>query len=75
MMPARKPMTLQEYRYFVADRPMEEHGFPIPGAVHEKVNLAVGLSVQLPNRGVIFLTTHVPADLSAPGQVKTVDMR
>ena len=68
VMPARKPMTLHEYRYFVADRPVEEHGFPIPSTVHKNVNLAAGQKVQLPNRGVIFLTTHNPADLSAPGR-------
>ena len=61
VMPARKPVTLHEYRYFVADRPVEAQGFPIPGTVHKTVNLAAGLRVQLPNRGVIFLTTHCPA--------------
>jgi hypothetical protein len=68
VMPGNKLVALHEYRYFVSDQPVEEHGFPIPRTVHKNVNLAAGLSVPLPNRGVVFLTTHVPADLSAPGR-------
>jgi hypothetical protein len=63
-----QPMTLHEYRYFVADRPVEEHGFPIASTVHKNVNLAAGLKVRLPKRGVVFLTTEDPAGLSAAGR-------
>ena len=66
VMSADKPVTLHEYRYFAADRPVDEHGFPVSSAIHKNVELAAGLKVQLPAMGVVFLTTQAPADLSAP---------
>jgi len=56
-MPRAKPVTLHEYRYFAADRPVDEHGFPVASAVLRNVELDSGLKVQLPAMGVVFLTT------------------
>ena len=64
-MPDTGSMTLREYRYFATERPVDEHGFPVPAAVHQYVRLASGLQVQLAGAGVVFLTsldaTTVPA--------------
>ena len=68
VMSANKPVTLHEYRFFVTDRPVDDHGFPVVCAVLKDVDLASGLKVSLPMAGVVFLTTHAPADLSAPGR-------
>ncbi len=64
---SRERATLHEYRYFAADRPVGERGFPAPGGVHRNVDLASGLKVQLPGMGVVFLTTQDPADRHVHG--------
>lgn len=64
-MPGTGAMTLREYRYFATERPADEHGFPVPAAVHQNVKLASGLQVQLPGAGVVFLTSQDAAMLPA----------
>lgn len=68
ILPIDKPVTVHEYRYFAADRPADEQGFPITSVAHKNVALVSGLKVQLPTMGVVFLTTQDPATLSVPGR-------
>jgi hypothetical protein len=58
VLPTRKPLTLYEYRYFAADRPSDEHGFPVASCIHTNAELLSGLNIHLPRAGVVFLTTH-----------------
>jgi hypothetical protein len=65
-MSGTEPTILYEYRYFTADRPTDENGFPAVSDIHKQVELAVGLKARLPAMGVVFLTTQARAELSAP---------
>ena len=67
-MPAAKMMTLNEYRYFAADRPVDKQGFPVATAVHTNVELTAGMNVQLPAMGVVFLTSPDMTGLPVPGK-------
>jgi hypothetical protein len=62
VMSVNGPVTLHEYRYFAANRPTDEQGFPMVSAAHNDVALASGFKVQLPAMGVVFLTTLDPRD-------------
>ena len=59
-------VTLHEYRYFAADRPVDEHGFPVPSNIRKSVKTAEGFTVRLPAAGVVFLTTQDPVKLTFP---------
>lgn len=50
--------ALAVYRYFDKDRPADANGYPVPSAtIIPAADLSKGLSVSLPGRGVVFLTT------------------
>ena len=66
VMPAHKPVNLYEYRYFDADRPSDEHGFPVVSCLHTNAELMSGLEIHLPKAGVVFLTTHPNEGNAAP---------
>ena len=46
------------YRYFDNDRPVDKEGYPVPSATLRKANLAKGVKLEMPSRGVVFLTTR-----------------
>jgi hypothetical protein len=52
---ARKAVEI--YRYFDQDRPANELGYPVPSQKLANANLAAGVTLELPGRGVAFLTT------------------
>lgn len=49
--------TLREAHYFDGDRPVDGDGFPVAKRVLPDVNLGSGLTVRLPSRGLVLLTT------------------
>jgi hypothetical protein len=61
------PLTLQRYDYFASDRPVDSSGFPVPVQVQGGALLSSGVTVQLPSRGLVVLTSMGSggADLSA----------
>jgi hypothetical protein len=48
------------YHYFEGDRPLGADGFPKPAAVWPHVNFQSGLTLPMPARGVLILTTRPP---------------
>lgn len=54
---ATAPLTLDRYDYFEADRPVDANGFPVPAAVLPFLRLSSGVSVRLPSRGLVVLTS------------------
>lgn len=68
VMPLDRPVTLHEYRYFAANRPTDNRGFPMVSAVHKDVALAPGFRVELPAMGVVFLTTQDPREGDGAGK-------
>ena len=54
---AARRASLQECHYFVGDRPVDADGFPVAERVLPGVSLATGLTVRLPSRGLVLLTT------------------
>ena len=51
------PLTLARYDYFAGDRPVDSDGFPVPAQVLQGVQLAGGLSIKLPSRGLVVLSS------------------
>lgn len=49
-------MSLKMYRYFRLLHPQNRLGYPIPYSTLHEVQLAKGIRVDLPSRGVVFLT-------------------
>jgi hypothetical protein len=49
--------TLTTYRYFDRERPVDADGFPVPAAKPAPADLAKGVNIELPSRGVVFLTS------------------
>ena len=49
--------SLHEYHYFDGDRPADADGFPIAKQLLPGVSLKAGLTVRLPSRGLVLLTT------------------
>jgi hypothetical protein len=49
--------AVTEYRFYEDDRPVDEEGFPRPADVLRDVDFAQGHTVEMPSRGVVFLTT------------------
>lgn len=54
---ARQPINLVRYDYFVHDRPVDVNGFPIPAASLGAVRLSTGITIQLPGRGLVVLSS------------------
>ncbi len=51
------PETLTCYRYFEGERPVDDHDLPKPASLLRGQDLRRGLTVTLPSRGVVFLTS------------------
>lgn len=49
--------ALKEFHYFDGDRPVDADGFPIARQVLPSADLGAGLTVSLPSRGLVLLTT------------------
>lgn len=49
--------SLSEYHYFTGDQPTDADGFPVAERVLPSVALESGLTVRLPSRGLVLLTT------------------
>jgi hypothetical protein len=72
---ATAPVTLQRYDYFAEDRPTDANGFPVPAQVQQGAVLSEGLTVALPSRGVVVLSSlgaGTPIALD-DGRTKLVD--
>ena len=50
---------LYEYRYFDGDRPTDAAGFPLPTGKASPADLDKGVTVSMPGRGVVFLSTKL----------------
>jgi hypothetical protein len=48
---------LTEYRYFDRERPADSAGFPVPSGKLPAADLSKGVRIELPSRGVVFLTS------------------
>jgi hypothetical protein len=49
--------NLTTYRYFDRERPVDSNGFPVPIGKPAAADLGKGFSIELPARGVVFLTS------------------
>ena len=49
---------LMKYDYFEPDRPVDANGFPVAQKKRLKVDREGAVRVELPSRGVMFLTSH-----------------
>jgi len=52
-----KGIDLNQFNYFETDMPKGEKGFPIPKDVLKKANLSKGISIKMPTKGVVILTS------------------
>jgi hypothetical protein len=52
-----KGIELRQFNYFESDMPKDPKGFPVPKTILTKANLSKGLSVDLPEKGVVILTS------------------
>jgi hypothetical protein len=50
--------AMVSYRYFDNDRPVDKDGYPVASATLPKADLEKGVNVEMPSRGVAFLTTR-----------------
>jgi hypothetical protein len=50
--------NLTTYRYFDRERPVDSNGFPVPVGKPAAADLGKGVGIELPSRGVVFLTTR-----------------
>jgi hypothetical protein len=62
------PVTLARYDYFSGDRPVDANGFPVPAQVLPGVQLAGGLTVGLPSRGLAVLSSLGAGAAARPSQ-------
>ena len=51
------PLTLARYDYFDRDRPVDANGFPVPAEVLDHATLASGITIRLPSRGLVVLSS------------------
>ncbi len=51
------PLTLARYDYFAGNRPADAAGLPVPANVLHDVALSAGLTLRLPSRGFIVLSS------------------
>jgi hypothetical protein len=56
--PGAGTRALVSYRYFDADRAVDRDGYPVASATLPKADLEKGVNVEMPSRGVVFLTTQ-----------------
>jgi len=62
--------SLKEFHYFDADRPVDADGAPVAARVLSGINLGMGLTVRLPSRGLVVLTTLGGSPLALTAGVK-----
>lgn len=55
---AGSKLTLGQYNYFKGDMPVDADGFPVLKTTLTGVNLKKGLTIRLPSRGFVLLTTR-----------------
>jgi hypothetical protein len=55
--PSLGKQDLYQYNYFAADQPVDGNGFPVVKTTLTGADLVSGITIDLPTRGVIFLTT------------------
>ena len=55
--PGAGPRELTMYRYFDGERPVDSNGFPVPIGKPAAADLTRGVHIELPSRGVVFLTS------------------
>jgi hypothetical protein len=53
----RRRLTLQRYDYFAGDQPLDASGFPAPAQVMTGLRLSSGLTIRLPSRGLVVLSS------------------
>ena len=51
------PLTLARYDYFGDDRRVDASGFPVPAEVLQGVLLSAGVTIHLPSRGIVVLSS------------------
>ncbi|MBZ5582128.1 MAG: hypothetical protein LAQ30_07965 [Acidobacteriia bacterium] len=54
--PAAGRKQLVMYRYFDGERPADQEGYPVDSGTLRNADLKAGAKVELPSRGVVFLT-------------------
>jgi hypothetical protein len=54
---ARQRINLARYDYFAHDRPVDANGFPVPAASLGAVRLSTGITVRVPGRGLLVLSS------------------
>ena len=52
-----KDINLNQYNYFETDMPVDSKGFAKVKNVTEKVNLSKGITIVMPSKGVVILTS------------------
>jgi hypothetical protein len=57
--PGLRGKKLVQYHYFDGDRPVDSDGFPVAQKKMLKVDGKGAVRVELPSRGVVFLSSHV----------------
>jgi hypothetical protein len=55
---AHDSATVDRYDYFDQNRPVDAHGFATPARVIKHADLAKGIEIDLPTRGVVILNAH-----------------
>jgi hypothetical protein len=72
-MPAvNQPLTLARYDYYAGDRPVDSAGFPAPAHVLSNVNPARGVSIALPSRGLVVLSSIGYGTVTVDGATQSV---
>ena len=56
-MPGGGKKELAVYHYFEGDRPVDREGYPVAQEAGKQADLERGVRIELPSRGVVFLTT------------------
>ena len=54
---ALDPLTLNRYDYFAGERSVDAAGFPVPALVLPGIQLSAGVTIRLPSRGLVVLTS------------------
>jgi len=57
LIPGSERRAVEMYHYFDRDRPADANGFPVAAKTLPLTDLAHGVTVELPSRGVVFLAT------------------
>lgn len=52
-----KGIDLSQFNYFESDMPKDAQGFPVPKQILKAANLTKGISINLPSKGAVILTS------------------